>query len=325
MYIDWHINNVCNYKCTYCGVVNVAHDEKPPPPSFVADCFDRIGKTLIINIAGGEPFLYPRFVALCKALTKHHYISMQTNLSTTNVYDFADKVDPAKVHFITASLHILEREKRANNVKNYCDRILYLQSRQFNVISDYVAYPSLLSRISQDFAFLRNAGVSKMEVVPFQGLYGGLHYPESYSETERSTITSLGIDCDDMAVLDDSNAFRSRLCTAGVKSFSLHSNGRFYRCNRSKRPYGDLFSGTLRPDLEPRPCPFTRCCCPYFGFLNVIETKAKDSETFSETLCEGAYRLGNRALSCLTNPSSSFKRLRTRLTQKMPMLNTRRR
>lgn len=315
MYVDWHTNNICNYKCLYCAVVNYTRDEKPPPISVVVDSFDRIGNTLIINMAGGESFLYPRYVDLCQMLTRNHYISINTNLSTSNVYEFADKVNPAKVLFITASVHILEREKHPNRLKEYIDKILYLQARKFNVIASYVAHPLLLPRIVQDFEFLRNAGVSKMEVGVFEGMYRNLSYPQSYSEDERKTITSLGVDCDDRAKLFDLHSFCGHLCTAGINSFSLHSNGRFYRCNRSERVYGDLFCGTLRHDFEPRPCPFTRCCVPSFGILSAVETKAEKNHIFFETFCEAALRYRNRALSSVINPSSSLKKLRTRLIQ----------
>ena len=70
-------------------------------------------------MTGGEPMLYPNFVSLAGLLTRGHYISLSTNLSTANAYEFADTVAGNRVISIRANIHILEREKIKDGVKEY--------------------------------------------------------------------------------------------------------------------------------------------------------------------------------------------------------------
>jgi len=95
--ISWQLNELCNFRCPYCFCGEEKLSREHPAcgkysPEHIADCFDRTGKTWQVHMSGGEPFLYPRFVELCMALTRSHYISMNTNLSTANANDFACKV-----------------------------------------------------------------------------------------------------------------------------------------------------------------------------------------------------------------------------------------
>jgi organic radical activating enzyme len=102
-------------------------------------------------MTGGEPFLYPDFVGLCAALTRSHYISLNSNLPTSKFYQFAYTIDPKKVMVISAAAHISEREKSKNGVERFIEKVVYLQEKGFNVFVSYVTEPSLFPRIEKDF------------------------------------------------------------------------------------------------------------------------------------------------------------------------------
>jgi MoaA/NifB/PqqE/SkfB family radical SAM enzyme len=309
------MSDVCNFNCVYCcNRAKLTCNPKRVNIPFLLDCFGRVGGTLVINMTGGEPFLYPHYVELCAGLTKDHFITINTNLSTSNVYEFADEVDPSRVLYIVASVHILHRETRKDGLSEYLDKILCLQANGFKVVASYVAYPALLQRMCRDFALLRNAGVSNLQVEAFGGECGGRSYPQAYSNDERTMLKSLGMDCDDFAVLEGTNRYRGRLCLAGIKSFALHENGNLYRCNQSSRLYGNLWKGGIRVDHSPRPCPFSACICPFYGMLNCLSITAGGTEVFGEILCEKGARVRKRAVTCITKPSLVVKEIRRRVS-----------
>ena len=69
-------------------------------------------KTFKITFSsGGEPFLIPRFIDICISLTQKHFIALITNLTPHPIVSFAEAVDPKRVLYVHASLHIEELKK----------------------------------------------------------------------------------------------------------------------------------------------------------------------------------------------------------------------
>lgn len=127
----WQLNTLCNFRCEYCfcsekSLSKEHSDCGKYSPEHIAKCFNDTGRIWRIHMSGGETFLYPKFVELARALTKKCYISLNTNLSTPNVYEFGDMISPEKVLSINAALHIMEREKSKNGVNKYIKKFLYL-------------------------------------------------------------------------------------------------------------------------------------------------------------------------------------------------------
>jgi hypothetical protein len=87
--------------------------------NILSDSLDYLDKGWLFHISGGEPFLDNNFVDLCGVITNKHYLSINTNHSTSNVFDFANKIDPNKTLFISSSVHITEREKRDVKLNSY--------------------------------------------------------------------------------------------------------------------------------------------------------------------------------------------------------------
>ena len=113
----WKLNQRCNFVCSYCYFSEETLSREHPlvgrySPRRISRCFDDTRESWWIYISGGEPFLYPRFSELCGELTRNHFLTVNTNLSTSNALEFAAEIDPAKVYSINASLHIIERQRR---------------------------------------------------------------------------------------------------------------------------------------------------------------------------------------------------------------------
>jgi MoaA/NifB/PqqE/SkfB family radical SAM enzyme len=125
-YMHWQINRLCNFECPYCFREWADESSRTEDPAcgkysveHISQRFDETGKVWHIYMTGGEPLLYPGFVELAKALTRVHHISVSTNLSTPNAYEFAEAVESERVHSVYANVYIPEREKRREGMKEY--------------------------------------------------------------------------------------------------------------------------------------------------------------------------------------------------------------
>ena len=268
----WRLNQSCNYRCEYCfrsGVDEYRQAEHPEcgkyRPTQIAKAFDDTGKIWRIHMTGGEPFLYPDFVSLAKALTARHHISINTNLSTSNVYDFADQITPSSVHSINASLHLAERQKRKDGLERFIQCMLHLQKKGFNVRLMYITYPPLLSRLKNDLTSFRSQGISGIYVKVFRGRYENELYPAAFTKDQRALILSAGIPGDERAILQGETNFFGRQCVAGSKAFDIDISGNLTRCSAINKGYGNIFTGRYCFDEQASPCSSLFCNCPYQG------------------------------------------------------------
>ena len=302
----WITNVLCNFNCVYCSASSLlfskdcdetegqARRREPPEvakhsPEHIARCFDRTGKVWgIFLMGGGECFLYPQFVELASALTQRHYITVATNLSTPNVYQFADVIPPQRVLSIVASLHIMEREKRRNGVEEFIDKIICLQDKGFNVNVQYVVYPPLFPRALKDMEHFTSRGIDSFFFRPFQGIYAGATYPASYTKEEKMLINSRAWDTREIDMMH-LNTF-GRLCGTGTYSFRMDYMGNLTRCLSSQKRYGNLFTGKYYFDEHPKPCAVRMCTCPILYEGQIARTKGSALSVMAEVIKEAWYR-----------------------------------
>jgi MoaA/NifB/PqqE/SkfB family radical SAM enzyme len=259
--IDWHLTNRCNFDCEYCfpqirWVLNRT-DLDEPSPAEVARAFDRFDGPCLIHMSGGEPFLFPGFVELCRRLTVDHTISINTNLSATDViHDFSGAVPPGQVRQITAAIHVRESERVGRTFEDYAANVHRLRQAGFSVDPLYVLHPTLIRRVEDDVARLSDLGIRDTGVKVFKGVWEGKEYPEAYRDTERELLVRLGgsygYTADYLAGIR--KTFRGTPCTAGATSFKVTVRGDVQRCATVPASYGNIFDGTFQGAPGPRPC-----------------------------------------------------------------------
>ena len=298
--VVWNLNSLCNFRCEYCFLSAESLSREHPDvghysPEHIARCFDDTGRVWRVHMSGGEPFLYPDFAELCRLLTRRHFISINTNLSSNEVMSFGATISPERVLTINAGLHLVEREKRAVGVEKYLEKFLYLQERGFKIRLEYVVYPPLLGRVKEDVEILRARGVQLVNLKMFRGTFAGRVYPGAYTEEEKNLLEEIALDSRELEILDGRHEFFGRLCAAGHRSFNMDQSGNLNRCLTIKKPHGNLFTGKSRFDKQPRPCTATLCKCPYEGMQLIEEgTGSKLSVLIEESL--ESYRRKRRAL-----------------------------
>lgn len=260
---DWHLTNRCNFYCEYCHpqiryVLNRKHLTEPPP-ELVVQRFDNLGRVCLVHMSGGEPFMFPGFVKLCVGLAQRHFISINTNLASSEVEAFAGRVPPDRIAKIVAAIHLPERERLGQELGDYASNYLALQSAGFDVTALYVLYPSLLARLAQDLQRLKELGVDHVRAKVFKGVYQGRRYPEGYTDEEKALIlANSGEYVFNRPYLDGMLSFRGQACTAGVNSFKVTVTGEVRRCASVPTSYGNLYDGTFQPATANAPCPAKR-------------------------------------------------------------------
>jgi len=272
--ITWIINEKCNFQCSYCGYWrNNRQPSEPIDIQKLSEGLNCLRGVWHFNILGGEPFLEKNFIDICREITKKNYVSLITNLSTANVFDFADNINPEKCGFINASIHITEREKRDVNLSSFIEKVLYLQEKGFNIRAQYVTFPDLFDRIKSDFEFLKSSGIQKVYIKVFSGEFNGKHYPSSFTTDEKKFLENLGADYHESEILNKSHEYYGKLCLAGQRSFVMDRDGNLKRCFSVLKSHGNFFEKSIRYDTKTKPCPKNNCDCPYEAIDFVLPSK----------------------------------------------------
>ena len=289
--MSWMINQRCNFTCEYCFYTKEFLAVENPKvgknsPEHIARRFDETGQEWYIYLNGGEPFLYPKFIELCEHLTQKHYLSINTNISTSNCIQFADRINPKKIYSIEASLHIEERENR-NGLKRYLKNFLNFQDKGFPIQVVYVTYPDLFDRIEDDIKMLKDSGVKIVNLKVFRGYYKSNYYPQSYTNEQRDIIEKNALDKNEFNILNQSLSYFGKKCDAGFDFFAMDPEGDVRRCSSSAKSYGNFFDGTFKPDKNSRACPFHVCSCPYEGMNRTSDKRDNVVNITKEILREG--------------------------------------
>ncbi|MCQ9207057.1 MAG: hypothetical protein NG740_04160 [Omnitrophica bacterium] len=254
--LHWCVNEyTCNLNCVYCPFPHTKGKTSEIDSSALVRTIDKTGKIFRIALCGnGEPFLVPNIIEACTEITKRHYISLVTNLVSKKIEEFCKKINPRKVLFILASLHIKELE-RDNLTDRFVHNFLLCQKKKFSIRAQEVAYPSLLSDAAKYKKFFRKKGI-ELYFDEFCGKYKGKSYPDAYTNEERKKI----------GLISKKNSIRKRFqyekfCNAGYNTgfvFKQH----VYPCFQIKEKIGNIYGEKIELKTKMIKCPYKICQCP---------------------------------------------------------------
>lgn len=304
---DWTLMTTCNYRCEYCFWSPQQLGRRISPPATVealASFFVESGLTWLLHLTGGEPFLYPRFVDLCRQLAERHWLSINTNADVSHSIErFVRSVDPERVLYINTGLHIEQRRLR-NRLETFLTNVRLLQSAGFTVFASSVMRPDLLG---DDFkAVWKYCNDQGVVVIPksFQGAVAGIEFPEGYSEHDREVFREYAAlaasHYDELFAampepptvnpLLDADRFlhglpdhRGSACAAGHRFVRIRHDGEIRRCGPGD-VLGNVVTGTFERRPGPSICEWLEC--PYFCEKHVI-AGATDRESAVALLSRG--------------------------------------
>ena len=300
---DWKLLTTCNFRCEYCFInVNDLSAKIKVYGTAIewSDAFNATGKTWLLHVTGGEPTIYPDFVAVCEQLTRGHYLSINSNLAHRSIEAFAERVDPRRVHFINAAVHYAERQKKNASLDVFIERVHKLHKYGFNVLVSMVMTPNAVRDFPEYSEHFESRGLSLIPKT-MRDQYQGDRYPRAYTNEQRALIReyltrasqkyaavigNMGepatIDMfADARFLDNIGNYRGKVCGSGYNFVAIEPDGTVVRCGSGKR-LGNVLWGTLRLLRAPRAC--DTAYCPYFceKYTSPKFVREQESEQFTQ-------------------------------------------
>ncbi|WP_207264045.1 radical SAM protein [Desulfovibrio sp. Huiquan2017] len=264
----WNMTRKCNFRCEYCYF---PHDNSAVTETLEATrikaFLDSTGETWKVGLTGGEPFIYPGIVDICATLTESHVIGIDTNLSASSkIREFAERIDPARVHNLYVALHIEERE-RVKGVDAFIANARLLMDKGFEIIVNYVVHPTLEARFHDDVAFFAGHGIT-ITPRPFRGEFEGRRYPEAYGDRARAIFADHPEQGRKVAF-----NFKGLPCSAGRTLLRMEPDGTIFRCPGDKTVLGNVMQEVRLYEGHP-PCTKSRCPCRGLDHVRLTDAQA---------------------------------------------------
>jgi len=254
--LKWIPNFKCNLNCVYCWVKDLRNTVKISEIN-IPDLIETLNKTekiINVEIGGGEPFLIPNLIEASIEITKNHFISLQTNLTSGKIKKFSEEVSPERTGYIFSSLHIKELE-RLNLLDKYIENFHICKDRGFNIGAFVVAYPPILDEINEYKKFFQEKGII-LRFKPFIGEFDGRTYPNSYTEKEFKIFNF------NKKLLSE-NHNKGKLCNAGYNVCAVYPYGEVRLCFVIHKMIGNINTKIKFTDGLIQ-CPFKFCPCPIY-------------------------------------------------------------
>lgn len=279
----WDLWYACNYRCSYCWWEMdqlwdvLAKQHKVLPPEQWVAVWDRIHSlygTARLEVLGGEPLLYPRVGELLEGLSRRHFVQVTTNLSPSpeKLSRILDRVSPDRVHF-NLSFH-----PQFTTLDIFLQKALLLKGAGFEPAVLCVTWPPFLSELASYRKQFRDRGIP-FTLMIFQGRWEGKTYPEDFTVEESSLIQSL-MSAPSQELKEAEVRYRlerqetlGKLCHSGRVYANVKGNGDVFRCGQDafgRHPIGSIFDPAFRLFDIPKPCPYERCSCLEFKYLDEI-------------------------------------------------------
>lgn len=269
--IEWEITTRCNYRCSYCS-------QKQYSSLLWKDCSDEVvesvyeilrgsGEPWLVKLAGGEPFVHPRFLEICRWLVKSsHRVCTTTNFSAPErkLDEFITATGDS-LEYVVASLH----PSQVKDIDGYIEKARYFQSAKrpatkFTVTS--VAVEENMDVLKYAASRLTEYGV-RFEVAPLKN-NGSYVEPES---SEFSEFAGRWV----LKSVKEIKHLRSMgtVCHTGRKFCRITTEGDVLRCyNLQPLMYmGNVKDGTFNWFDSVKPCLALKCTCTVPANRNLIE------------------------------------------------------
>ncbi len=86
-FLHWDITKKCTLNCKYCfgKITDSTIKTHSINIERLISTLDKTDKVFRVSFTGGEPTLIPNFTEACKAISKKHYISINSNLVSKRI------------------------------------------------------------------------------------------------------------------------------------------------------------------------------------------------------------------------------------------------
>ncbi len=281
--VEWQVNGLCNYDCTYC--VQSRSRRVGAPDATTVDAiitgFTQLPGRWEIKMSGGEPFALRglvRHVVPALVDRTRHDVSVLTNLSApVGVLERFCATLGERLLITSASLHLEHTELGAFLEKARAYRALReAHNPRSSFVVNSVLVPGRLPAALTAQAAVREAGFRYFPQL--MKIKGGV-FP--YSARDRRLVEQICGDSHDPWAANRAPSYEGRHCDAGVWYLVVDQRGEAWRCRTGKRfaehddraaYLGNLRDGTFAPRTRGGPCPYPICPCTTPSNRGVVGT-----------------------------------------------------
>lgn len=247
--VVWYPTFRCNKSCPYCY-------EKEFPMMLEhhwEEWLEEFKKQddLLIDISGGEPFMYYDLVKTILLMPKRHKVALTTNLSYMTQLERLK----GRLYAVTASYH-----PYSESFTRFVNKVKQIQKyMRMRIMVNIVAYPAVLNRLEEYSNVLRESGI-KFHIEPY------VHPLRPYTNDEREQLLTNRIEGRRLG-WDPFVDREAKVCKAGIEQQHWVANGDVYACGTYLMLYqlgrvlkddryllGNLFDGSYSEPLGPIMC-----------------------------------------------------------------------
>lgn len=241
------ITKNCNFNCNYCFYgANAKANEFSQDVSWsdYVKFFNSEGKIWLINMTGGEPFMYKDIYQLVSELTKKHFVGINSNMTLIEPNILIGNSHCTNL-FINASYHykILESNTKLKN--KWKDSFLEIKQSGIGLASSIVVYPKDFKYIMVLYEQLLKEGITPVNLLTYKGYYKRRVYPESYSLKQKKELLTRTHGFIKASESNFYENFELKNCLSGYKGFTIDHKGNINHCDAINISYGTIFKPNL--------------------------------------------------------------------------------
>lgn len=271
-FIEFHITEMCNYRCEYCSEGKTSKDYKyiyghandKTLDGFV-NLVKKLGPDWLIQFTGGEPFMHPKFIETAKRITDlGNEITIITNFSFP--YEHFERLINEcgnKIKRIQAAFH-LSQIKNLDEMIDKAIKVYEIMPNKTNIEFKTVITEDNFEK-SKYIEKRLNEHSIKFIFSILQEKNGNI---KKYSNEIENFLTEKNYDHNRFFIESRKVDVNNVKCWAGCKLLQICYNGDVRRCYADQSIYKYDFLGSLQTNnvklLDgPHPCFAKGCCCEH--------------------------------------------------------------
>jgi len=280
--ITWFIDRRCNLQCSYCKTHTTEQDSffADYSPEEINEMFrtihDRTEKKLNIQITGGEPFMFPKFIEIVSLLSEYSKLTIQTNLTLSNVPEISKVKNPKNIIQIEGTYHEQAIGTDKAMFETLVRNVNTLTDNGFYVVLNYLAFPKDWGNLSDKIKGLKTLmPKAVITALPIRTA----DYPRAYTQEQRDCLYS-AIKSQKQARIDsaeNNKIFKGVDCGAGESFLVISNKGEIYPCTSAMHSEKMYMANITKLDgfflKRIGKCPFETCACVYQGLYHSTKNK----------------------------------------------------
>ncbi len=273
-HIQWHITNLCNLRCIHCYHDDFSKNQDRSPEDLkamflnISNFLQEENKDLVIDITGGEPFLYKDWKELFSYLYKNLCVK-ELGIITNGLFldeeilnflkDFPDT--KLKISAEAFEKETFEKFRGKGNFEKFIKTINLLKEKNFEKTLMFTIMEQNVSEVEKLFHFIEEYKIKHFIVERFipwgegRKIISQVVSLENWIKTIKILLNKTGIEEDiyplipykGFRVTKENGAFElyGSPCIVGTDGIAVMPDGSVFPCRRFPLKIGNLLKESL--------------------------------------------------------------------------------